>query len=334
MAVIAQNHLQRVLTGGQIKGYFGLTTAKVDVVVICRKAELPLFRAIFAFTQRRAVQQDMVVTDVLLLGHARRGNAHTGQAEDNLDRRRHCVAVRNIRKIDRCAFWKRCLVAIGQSHRAGRDEKSASQSHSSQHNLTPSVCRAALEQLSFQLNTAKGKFIRLIGKKSSLEEIRAGLPTVYPRLRRYALVLSGKPDVADDLTQATCIRAMEKHTSYTPGTKLDRWLFRITHRIWLNELRSAAVRRAGGLVPLDSIDVAANIPDAETNIFAAEVFKEVMQLPEAMRVTVVLVYVEGYSYREAADLLDVPIGTIMSRLAAARKKLSGLASQGMRHAGE
>ena len=72
MAVIAQNHLQRVLTGGQIKGYFCLATAKVDVVVICRKAEFPLFRAIVAFTKRRAVQQDMVVADVFFLRGGRR----------------------------------------------------------------------------------------------------------------------------------------------------------------------------------------------------------------------------------------------------------------------
>ena len=147
-------------------------------------------------------------------------------------------------------------------------------------------------------------------------------------------MLSGKPDVADDLAQAACVRAMEKHAGYEPGSNLDRWMFRITQRIWLNELRSATVRRAGGLVPLDTVELAANIPNSETNIFAAEVLKEVMLLPEAMRATVVLVYVEGYSYREAAELLEVPIGTVMSRLAAARKKLSGLASEEMRQAGE
>lgn len=167
-----------------------------------------------------------------------------------------------------------------------------------------------------------------------MDEIREAIPDLYPRLWRYALALSGKRDVADDLAQTTCVRALEKHEGYTPGTKLDRWMFRTLHRIWLNELRSAAVRRAGGLVPVDTLDLAAENTDAETNIFAAEVLSNVYKLPEAMRATVMLVYVEGYSYREAADLLEVPIGTVMSRLAAARKKLKGLESQDERHVGE
>lgn len=185
-----------------------------------------------------------------------------------------------------------------------------------------------------RVNTAGAGFIHFFAKKSAQTEIREGIPDLYPRLWRYAFALSGRRDVADDLAQMTCVRALEKHELFTAGTALDRWMFRTMHRIWLNEIRSATVRRAGGLVPVETLELPAENTDVETNIFAAQVLSVIGGLPEAMRATVVLVYVEGYSYREAAEHLEVPIGTIMSRLAAARKKLKGLTSQEERHAGE
>lgn len=183
-------------------------------------------------------------------------------------------------------------------------------------------------------NTSGVEFIHFSVKKTALDEIRESIPEVYPRLWRYALVLSGKRDVADDLAQMTCMRALEKHEQYTAGTQLDRWMFRTLHRIWLNELRSASVRKAGGLMSVDTLQLPAENTDPEANIFATQVLSKVSALPEAMRATVMLVYVEGYSYREAAEFLDVPIGTIMSRLAAARKNLKGWVSQDERQGGE
>lgn len=151
--------------------------------------------------------------------------------------------------------------------------------------------------------------------------MQAGLPGAYPRLWRFALSLTGDRAAADDLAQATAARALEHGEKFQPGTKLEAWLFTLARRIWLNEKRAERVRRAGGLAPVEEIDISDAGPDAETNIFAREVLKRVMALPEAQRATVVLVYVEGHSYREAADILDIPIGTVMSRLAAARKTL-------------
>ena len=153
-------------------------------------------------------------------------------------------------------------------------------------------------------------------------EIRAGLPEVFPRLWRYALVLSGNRDSANDLAQATCQRALEKAAGFEPGSHLDRWMFRMAQRIWLNELRSQAVRRGSGLVSIDEIELADNKPGTETNILAAQVLREVNHLPEAQRVAVLLVYVEGFSYKDAAKVLEIPIGTVMSRLAAARARIS------------
>ena len=77
------------------------------------------------------------------------------------------------------------------------------------------------------------------------------------------------------------------------------------------------------MTAIEDIELTDDRPDPESNILAREVLLEVLALPEAQRTAVVLVYVEGYSYKEAAELLDIPIGTVMSRLAAARGKLAG-----------
>ncbi len=158
--------------------------------------------------------------------------------------------------------------------------------------------------------------------KGSWDTVREGIPTLYPRLWRLCLVLSGTPDRAADLAQAVCLRALERHHQFQPGTALDSWVFRIAQRMWLNEVRSDAVRKGSGLAPVEEIDLVDPRPDPESNLFSREVLSKVMSLPEAQRVAVLLVYGEGYSYREASMILDIPIGTVMSRLAAARAKLA------------
>ncbi|MEO9685802.1 MAG: RNA polymerase sigma factor [Tateyamaria sp.] len=148
------------------------------------------------------------------------------------------------------------------------------------------------------------------------------MAAVYPRLWRYAVALTGRRDWADDLVQTTCVRALDKADQFQAGTHLDRWLFRMTQRIWLNELRSRKVRTGGGLVPVEDIDLPDTSPDVEVNIFARDVLNKVNALPEAQRQSVLLVYVEGFSYKEAAEIMDIPVGTVMSRLAGARKRLN------------
>jgi RNA polymerase sigma-70 factor, ECF subfamily len=154
-----------------------------------------------------------------------------------------------------------------------------------------------------------------------------GLPGLYPRLWRYCLALTGARDHAQDLAQTACLRAIEKAHLFETGTRLDFWLFRLTQRVWLNELRARVVRQQGGLVPIDDVELPDAAPDPEMNIFARQVFSQVMGLPEAQRTAVILVYVEGLSYKEASDVMEVPIGTIMSRLAAARQKITDTKSK-------
>jgi RNA polymerase sigma-70 factor, ECF subfamily len=155
-------------------------------------------------------------------------------------------------------------------------------------------------------------------------KVRDGLDRLLPRLWRFCLVLSGDRSVADDLVQATCLRALEREDQFQPGTRLDRWLFRIAQTVWLNQVRADKVRRGSGLVPVEQAGLIDPASDAEANLFANEVFSEVMALPEAQRAAVLLVYVEGYLYKEAAEHRDVPVGTVMSRLASARDRLSVL----------
>ena len=155
-------------------------------------------------------------------------------------------------------------------------------------------------------------------------EVRAGLEACLARLWRYAVVLSRTGDAADDLVQATCLRAIERADQFVPGTRLDRWLFSILRSIWLNEIRARKVREGGGLVDAEEALTSDGGKAIETNILGAEVFRAIGRLPEAQRETVLLVYGEGYSYAEAAGVLGIPVGTVMSRLAAARSTLAKL----------
>ncbi|WP_099999047.1 RNA polymerase sigma factor [Phyllobacterium zundukense] len=157
---------------------------------------------------------------------------------------------------------------------------------------------------------------------ASEHEIRSGLAQHLTRLWRYGVVLSRQRDVADDLVQATCVRALERASQFAAGTRLDRWLFAILHSIWLNEVRSRRIRMGHGFVDADIALVFDGERETETHVLANQVLRQVNALPEAQRTAVFLTYVEGLSYREVAEILDVPIGTVMSRLAAARAKLA------------
>jgi len=156
----------------------------------------------------------------------------------------------------------------------------------------------------------------------SRHQVRSGLEAHLARLWRYGLVLSGARDLAEDLVQATCVRAIERADQFRPGSNLANWLFAILRSIWLNEVRARRVRQGGGFVDAAEVLTIDGAEEIESNILTAQVLKAVARLPEAQRETVLLVYVEGRSYGEAAELMSIPIGTVMSRLAAARFALA------------
>lgn len=158
------------------------------------------------------------------------------------------------------------------------------------------------------------------------QEVQSGLVDHLKRLWRYGYVLSRQRDVAEDLVQATCLRAIERAAQYTPGTRLDRWLFSILHSIWIDEVRSRRIRLGGGIVDADCALVVDGEHESETRLMANQILKIVDGLPEAQRNAVFLAYVEGLSYKEIAEVLDIPIGTVMSRLANARARLADIVS--------
>jgi len=144
-----------------------------------------------------------------------------------------------------------------------------------------------------------------------------------PSLWRFALQITRDKHDAEDLVQRTCVRAIEQSDRYTDTGKLKSWLFRIAHNIWRNELRSRTIRERGDLMAAnpDSVNETAtgrDIVTPETRLEFDEVVAAVEALPEGQRLVVQLVCVNGFSYSETASILEVAIGTVMSRLARAR----------------
>ena len=143
-----------------------------------------------------------------------------------------------------------------------------------------------------------------------------------PRLRRFALALSGRSADADDLVQDTVERALRNLDRFTPGTRLDSWMFRIAQNLWIDRLRANKIR--SGTVNLDdaayvSVD---GVRAAEAHTLLSATLRALGELPQEQREVVALVLIEGIPYREAAEILDVPIGTVTSRLARARDSLA------------
>jgi RNA polymerase sigma-70 factor, ECF subfamily len=158
-------------------------------------------------------------------------------------------------------------------------------------------------------------------KKNAEADFEQALTLFFPRLWRYCLTLTGTRDRADDLAQSSCLRAIEKANLFEHGTRLDLWMFRLTHRVWLNEIRSDVVRQHRSMVLIDDLEIPDSKLDPEENLLAQERVRQVLNLPEAQRVTVMLAYVEGFSYQETSEILNIPIGTVMSRLSAARARI-------------
>lgn len=154
------------------------------------------------------------------------------------------------------------------------------------------------------------------------DDIRERMVEFLPRLRRFAYVLTGDADKGDDLVQETCARALSRLDQLEPGSRLDSWMFRIAQTQWFDRLRAQKVR--GENLQLDD---ASDFPGedgrrtTESRLTLSKVVEGIAQLPPEQRILIALIVVDGRSYKEVADLLDVPIGTVMSRLARARIRL-------------
>jgi RNA polymerase sigma-70 factor (ECF subfamily) len=157
----------------------------------------------------------------------------------------------------------------------------------------------------------------------ALASVKSELVALIPRLRRFGYALTGAMDTADDLAQLTLERALMNLHRWTPGTRLDSWLFRIAQNAWIDEMR--ARKRRGPMLDMeDAPDLVGDDGRSTTQarLDLARVRGYIAELPEPQRAVLALVAVEGLSYQEAAAALDIPIGTVMSRLSRARKAVA------------
>ncbi len=164
----------------------------------------------------------------------------------------------------------------------------------------------------------------MAGRNKAEEHVQLALQANLKPLWRFAFALSGRADMADDLLQSTCLRALDKSHQVDPERPALPWLFTICRSIWLSERRAQAIRKTQAIDVTPEVDLVAVGTEVETNILSRQVYSLMMGLPEAQRSAAMLVFVEGFSYSEAAEALDVPIGTVMSRLHAVRAKLRGV----------
>ena len=147
------------------------------------------------------------------------------------------------------------------------------------------------------------------------------LIAVLPRLRRFARGLTGSAAEADDLVQAACERALTRVHQFQEGTRFDSWMFRIAQTIWIDQLRARNIRKETS--EDEGMHVGSDEPlrRVEARLALQEVRAALGELPPEQRAALMLVTVDGLSYKEAADIAEVPVGTIMSRLARARVAL-------------
>ena len=151
---------------------------------------------------------------------------------------------------------------------------------------------------------------------ATADDVQGEIASLLPRLRRFARSLTRNVHDADDVVQVAVERALTRLGQRRPDMRLDGWMFKIVRNAWIDEIRSRKRR--------DEVFLAGDTRSAEAADGlddALSIRSAMARLPEEQRLAVSLVLVEGLSYQEAADVLDVPIGTLTSRLARGRQAL-------------
>ena len=162
------------------------------------------------------------------------------------------------------------------------------------------------------------------GTEPTYDEVREQLAQFIPKLRRFALTLTRSQADADDLAQSTLERALACSQQWERGTRLDSWLYRIAQNLWIDQRRAARLRG-----PTESADAAMLLMTGEDGreinerqLMVRDAIRAFASLPADQQAVLALVSIEGLSYEEAAKMLNVPIGTIMSRLARSRRAIA------------
>lgn len=154
------------------------------------------------------------------------------------------------------------------------------------------------------------------------DEVRAQLAELLPRLRRFARVITRNVADADDLVQVAVEKALNRAAQWRPGSRLDSWMFGIMKNAWIDEIR--ARRRRERVHAPEEAGATVGDSSATAREIALSVQAAMVRLPEEQRMAIALVLVEGQSYKDAAESLGIPIGTLTSRLARGREALQAL----------
>lgn len=160
----------------------------------------------------------------------------------------------------------------------------------------------------------------------STEAIRIQMTQLLPRLRRFAIALTGSVADADDLVQDTVERALRNLHQWEPGTRLDNWMFRIAKNRFIDIRRGS---KRSGTVIMDAPEEAAaaysdGVRAEEARLALMDVARALQTLPVEQREALALVVIDGLSYRDASTVLEIPVGTLTSRIARAREALAHL----------
>jgi len=159
-----------------------------------------------------------------------------------------------------------------------------------------------------------------------LAQFREQLIELLPRLRRFARTLTQHRDDADDLLQIALEKAITRHAQWDVNSRLDSWMFTIIRHAWIDEIRVR--RRQGTHIDLDTMVESADASQRDDRVEMLAVQQALARLPEEQRIAVSLVLIEGLAYKEAADVMGVPIGTLTSRLARGREALQKMLNAG------
>jgi RNA polymerase sigma-70 factor (ECF subfamily) len=154
------------------------------------------------------------------------------------------------------------------------------------------------------------------------ESIHEQIIELVPRLRRFAKNLTGNVHDADDLVQIALERALTKLDQWRSDARLDSWLFKIVRNAWIDEMRSR--RRQNTIFLTEEAGERIGVDSMQATSDRMTVQAAMARLPEDQRAAVSLVLVEGLPYKDAAQVLDIPVGTLTSRLARGREALQSL----------
>ncbi len=153
-------------------------------------------------------------------------------------------------------------------------------------------------------------------------ELSEQLTELIPRMRRFASGLCGSRDHGDELVQAACERLLQHQSRLRPDTRLDSWLYRVIRNLHVDSVRSQTVRDRGAQqIRLNAESEPATHNNLDNHLRLHEIQQALLQLSEEHRSALMLICVEGLTYKEAAEVLQVPMGTVTSRLGRARKAL-------------